>query len=67
MRTTLNCREVMRLLRVTRATVRAMLGRGDLRGFQRGKVIRIDPRSVERLLGWDTEGGREPEQMKSGT
>jgi len=48
---TMNCVEVMRALRVSRATLRAMLGRGDLRGFQRGHVIRIDRRSVEELLG----------------
>jgi excisionase family DNA binding protein len=46
----LNAAEVMRMLRVSRDTVRAMLASGELRGFARGKVIRIDKRSVEELL-----------------
>ncbi len=51
MKSTLNCAEVMRLLRISRSTVREMLACGELRGFERGKIIRIDRRSVDRLLG----------------
>jgi excisionase family DNA binding protein len=47
---TLNARETMRLLRISRDTLRALLSSGKLRGFERGKVIRIDRRSVEELL-----------------
>ena len=50
METTLNCREVMKILRVSRSTIREMIAHGELAGFQRGKLIRIDPRSVEQLL-----------------
>jgi excisionase family DNA binding protein len=46
----MNAKETMRLLRISRDTLRAMLASGDLRGFERGKVIRIDRRSVEELL-----------------
>lgn len=48
---TLNATETMTLLRISRATLRAMLAAGELRGFERGKVIRVDRRSVEALLG----------------
>ncbi len=48
---TLNASETMKLLRISRETLRAMLASGELRGFERGKVIRIDRRSVEALLG----------------
>jgi excisionase family DNA binding protein len=47
---TMNAREVMQLLRITPATLKALLASGRLRGFQQGKVIRIDRRSVEELL-----------------
>ncbi len=47
---TLNARETMQLLRISRATLRVMLASGELRGFERGKVIRVDRRSVEELL-----------------
>ena len=50
MNETLNARETMQLLRISRDTLRAMLASGELRGFERGKVIRIDRRSVEELL-----------------
>ena len=54
----LNCREVMTILRCSRSTVRDMLQTGELTGFQRGKLIRIDRASVERLLtGGAREGG----------
>jgi excisionase family DNA binding protein len=62
MDSTLNCAEVMRLLRVSRNTVIEMLERRELGGFKRGKVIRIDGRSVERLLGrQDDSGERAPD------
>jgi hypothetical protein len=48
---TLNASETMRLLRIGRETLAAMLDSGELTGFVKGKVIRIDRRSVERLLG----------------
>ena len=47
---TLNATETMKVLRISRDTLRAMLASGELRGFERGKVIRIDRRSVEELL-----------------
>jgi len=50
MDSTMNCAEVMRMLRLSRDTVKEMLDRGELRGFRRGNVIRIERRSVERLL-----------------
>jgi len=40
----------MQMLRISRETLRAMLASGELRGFERGKVIRVDRRSVEELL-----------------
>ncbi len=55
---TLNCAEVMRLLRVSRDTVVQMLENRELRGFRRGKVIRVDRRSLDRLLGRDEEASR---------
>ena len=51
MKETLNARETMELLRISRETLRAMLASGELRGFERGKVVRVDRRSVEKLLG----------------
>lgn len=47
---TMNATETMKLLRISRETLRQMLSSGELRGFARGKVIRIDRRSVEELL-----------------
>ena len=47
----MNARETMLALRISRATVRAMLAAGRLRGFRQGKVIRISRQSVEDLLG----------------
>lgn len=48
--TTLNAKETMQLLRISRETLRAMLASGELRGFERGKIIRVERRSVEELL-----------------
>jgi len=48
---TLNASETMRLLRISRETLGALLDSGELKGFVKGKVIRIDRRSVEKLLG----------------
>ena len=50
MKETLNAKETMQLLRISRETLREMLASGQLRGFERGKVIRIDRRSVDKLL-----------------
>ena len=50
---TLNARETMRLLRVSRETLAALLESGKLAGFVRGKVIRVSRRSIEQLLGED--------------
>ena len=47
---TLNASETMKVLRITRSTLSRMLAAGDLRGFIRGNVIRIDCCSVEQLL-----------------
>ncbi len=47
----LNARETMRLLRISRETLGAMLASGELCGFERGKVIRVSRQSIERLLG----------------
>lgn len=48
---TLNASETMRLLRITRTTLADLLASGELRGFVRGKVIRVSRQSVEELLG----------------
>ena len=47
----LNACETMRLLRISRETLGAMLASGELHGFERGKVIRVSRQSIERLLG----------------
>ena len=47
----LNGVQTMKLLRITRTTLAAMLASGQLRGFVRGKVIRVSRQSVEELLG----------------
>ncbi len=57
MTATLNAAETMRMLRITRSTLAAMLADGELRGFIKGKVIRIDRRSVEQLLNGCTATG----------
>lgn len=53
----LNASETMKLLRISRETLAAMLASGELRGFVRGKVIRVSRESVEELLGdrWPRE------------
>ena len=48
---TLNARETMEILRISRETLAALLESGELQGFQKGKVIRVSRRSVEELLG----------------
>lgn len=55
MKETLNAKETMELLRISRKTLGAMLDSRILRGFERGKVIRVDRRSVEELLGRKVE------------
>ncbi len=47
---TLNAKETMRFLRISRKTLRDMLARGELAGFKRGRIVRVDPRSVDELL-----------------
>ena len=42
--------DVMKVLRVSRLTVRELLARGDLKGFQRGHIVRINRHSVDHLL-----------------
>jgi len=42
--------EVARRLRVGRKTVLAMIERGELKGFKRGRLIRVTAASVQRLL-----------------
>ena len=57
--TTLNAAETMRWLRITRETLAAMLASGELRGFRRGRIIRVSRQSVEELLGRHRESARE--------
>ncbi len=47
--------ETAALLRIHGDTVRAMLLRGDLEGFQSGRITRIRVDSVERLIGGPLE------------
>ena len=47
----LTCREASELLRVSPDTIRAMLSRGELDGFQSRKTTRITVASIERLVG----------------
>ena len=47
----LTCRETSEVLRVHPDTVRAMLSRGELEGFQSRKTTRITLASIERLVG----------------
>jgi len=47
----LNARETMEILRISRETLAALLESGELQGFVKGKLIRIDRGSVEKLLG----------------
>ena len=47
----LTATEVSTILRVSRDTVRRMIERGDLAGFQRGKITRVTLESVEELVG----------------
>ena len=56
--TTLNATETLRWLRITRETRAAMLAFGELRGFQRGKIIRVSRQSVEELLRLHRESAR---------
>lgn len=51
MRLLLTCREASEVLRVSPDTVRAMLNRGELEGFQSRKTTRITVASIERLVG----------------
>jgi excisionase family DNA binding protein len=44
--------EACQVLRVTPETLRAMLRRGELEGFQVGRLTRITRESVERLSGF---------------
>lgn len=50
---TINATEAMRILRVSMPTIRALLRDGTLKGFKRGKIIRISKHSVEELLSDD--------------
>ena len=59
----LNARETMRLLRISRGTLRAMLASGELHGFERGKVIRISRQSIADLLGVERLVVPEPERV----
>ena len=47
----LTAAEVGAMLRVTRQTVRKMIQRGDLEGFQCGRITRVTRDSVEHLVG----------------
>ena len=47
--------ETAALIRVHPDTVQAMLDRGDLEGFQSGRITRISAASVERLIGGPLE------------
>ena len=47
----LTAAEVSEMLRVTRQTVRKMIERGELKGFQCGRITRITRDSVEHLVG----------------
>lgn len=49
--TILTATEASQILRVSRDTIRRMIERGDLSGFQRGKITRVTRDSVERLVG----------------
>lgn len=46
----MNAAEVMRMLRIGRTTLGRLIEDGTLRGFKRGKVVRVARASVERLL-----------------
>lgn len=52
----LTVKDVMRRLRVSRETVMQLLARGELTGFRLGRVIRIDPQSLARLLRRQADG-----------
>ena len=52
--------EAGELLRVSRETVRAMLVRGDLKGFSRGRVTRITLESVQALVGASGSSSESP-------
>ena len=56
----LTATETSEFLRVSRETVRAMLVRGDLKGFSRGRVTRITLESVQELVG---ASGRSSESL----
>ncbi len=49
--TMLTATEAGGILRVSRDTIRRMIERGDLAGFQRGKITRVTVKSLERLIG----------------
>jgi excisionase family DNA binding protein len=55
----LTAREARDLLRVSPATLRAMLDRGELEGFRSGRITRVMAASVERLVGRPL--GRDPD------
>lgn len=46
----MNCAEAMRLLRLSRETIVQMLRTGELRGFVRGRAVRIQRTSVDELI-----------------
>lgn len=50
MKDVMNAIEVARRLRVGRQTVLRMIERGELKGFKRGRLIRVTFASVEGLL-----------------
>ncbi len=58
MKDVLSLAEVCRALRVGRRTAATMLARGELKGFRRGRIVRISRASVQRLL--DGKGSEAP-------
>ena len=46
----LTAKEVAGVLRVTRQTVKKLIERGELEGFSSGKLTRVTPESLERLV-----------------
>ena len=52
--------EVSELLRVSRPTVWAMLRRGELVGFRRGRLTRVTEESVRQLLSEGSTDGERP-------
>lgn len=52
---TLTVREVASALRVDRKTVSQMIASGDLPALRSGRIIRIDRRALERVMGVERE------------